>query len=824
MKIMDKKVFREIKNQKFRSILIVSIVAVTIAMILGMRAGYPMIMATYGENLIENNVADGRFSFRTPISEANVTAFQNDTQFMHDNHIADIEGRLYIYSELEYSGEIFPCVIIGVEFPNDINQVYLKELDPSIASPTDLLNGTRNCIIESRFAGSLLGQDVSLNENVSITLGSDNLDFTIKAVGEDTDFIYVVDPVSQMTLMGQMAVVWVDLSLLQDELFMGAPYVNQILYTLEPVYRLNKTMINYASEAFNHKFATNNIGLSSFDFTIFDETVDRTFFDADAGSIDKVGTIFGIIGLIMCCVAIYNTISRLVQAQRKNIGLFMSMGSNPAKIIFHYIKNTMILSIFGLIIGVPLGHLFAIGMTQLLVRFFPFQAFLYPIIWGEYIWGSVITFGVCVIFSGLSAYPITKITPREAMSAFFNQIKATKALVSEKIFSWIPGFRSIHMLVPIREIFFRKRKSIITILAITTSMIMMITSIAMAANMYGALTKNFEEYNTADYRVQFESPIPMNQLNQFFADLPADTVTQHEAMVTLYSTLSIDGDLKGGFIIECYQANSTLRNWNVVERDFDSNADINSSQIILGIAIADRYDILLGDQIQIGLLDNQTVQVVGLVGELVDYTGFWTLDAFYSNNVSIKFGIPAGYANGILFNAGPNTNITELRETIESQFPVSQWIDANQSYRSTLTLMQSMLSILILFILVGMFIGILFSFNTMYMGFISREQDFLAFKAMGTNPKYFSKMIFWENTLLSLFSLILTIPIGYFSYWQSMDYMIGNRFYMPLSIPWYTWPAVFLLNAVSIWLATRRLTKKIKKMNLADELRARMVA
>ena len=69
MKIMDIKVFREIKQQKFRSLLIISIVAVTIAMVLGMRAGYPMVMASYEENLKYSNVADGRFTFTAPIPE-----------------------------------------------------------------------------------------------------------------------------------------------------------------------------------------------------------------------------------------------------------------------------------------------------------------------------------------------------------------------------------------------------------------------------------------------------------------------------------------------------------------------------------------------------------------------------------------------------------------------------------------------------------------------------------------------------------------------------------------------------------------------------------
>ena len=110
------------------------------------------------------------------------------------------------------------------------------------------------------------------------------------------------------------------------------------------------------------------------------------------------------------------------------------------------------------------------------------------------------------------------------------------------------------------------------------------------------------------------------------------------------------------------------------------------------------------------------------------------------------------------------------------------------------------------------------------MGFLSHEDDFLAFKAMGTKTKYMRRMIFWENAILSLFSLVITIPLGYLFYWWSMDYMMGDRFYIPISVPLYTWPIVFLLSLIAIWLATNRLMKRIKKLNLADELRTRIVA
>ena len=92
-------------------------------------------------------------------------------------------------------------------------------------------------------------------------------------------------------------------------------------------------------------------------------------------------------------------------------------------------------------------------------------------------------------------------------------------------------------------------------------------------------------------------------------------------------------------------------------------------------------------------------------------------------------------------------------------------------------------------------------------------------EAVKVEMKYIRRMIFWENAFLSFFGLLLTIPFGYLSYWWTLDYMLEDKFYVPREIPWFSWPFVLLLSFFSIWLATGRLTRKIKKIDLADELR-----
>ncbi|MHA1618862.1 MAG: ABC transporter permease, partial [Promethearchaeota archaeon] len=789
-------------------------------MITSMRGAYPMVYATLDENLIQNNVADGRFTFANPIMEDNVSAILNDSALMQAGNLDRVDGRFIFSSDLIYEGEKFPVIVIGVNFPNEVNQLVVEQRSSDIISNDLVLDNSSNCLLETRFAGSLIGQNVPLDSNLSISFGSTSQNFTVKGIASDVDYSYMVDPISNMALMGQMAVVWIDLGSIQNLLFGGAPLINQILFTIDVDNRLNNSMILKTADTLSLNLVEHNVDFNNIQFTIYDETLNREFFDSDAGSIDKVGIIFGIIGIIVCSVMIFNTLNRIVETQRKNIGLFMSMGSKPKKIINHYIKITMSLVSIGVLIGIPLGYLSAMGMAKLLLKVYAFHFYSFPVAYVEYIGATIAVFLVSFILSIVSAYPITRITPREAMTAAFNRIKVTKKNASEKLFGWIPIFYNIHMRVPLREIFFRKKRSVFTILAITTSMIILINSAAMVYNMEHSITDNYDKYNKADVQILLKTPIPESEVNHFMHNISLNqNITHHEIFLNLYTKISKENEFLTWSELECYQSNSTLRNFNVIEGVGSDKSDLTNETLLLGNAIAGKYDLMIGDDIKIGLMENYSVEIGGLVGELLDYNALWTLEAFYNGNISSSFGVPNGYINGILINVAPDADLNMLRETFEEYFQISQWMDNQSAKQSVMNMMESMMGILFIFLLFGILVGMMFSFSSMYLAFVDRESDFIALKAMGTKPKYIKRMIFWENSFLSIFSLILTVPLGYLTYRWSMNYMIGDKFYIPLTIPGFIWPIIFLLSMISIWLATGRLMKKIKKMELVDELR-----
>ncbi len=820
---MTKKIFREIWASKFRSISIVIIVASTVAFLAGMRASYPMILATYDLNRETYNVADGRFTFNQPIHQNNLSLIESNNTILEDMSIDRIDGRILFHTDITYNNEKFQAIIIGVNYPNKVNQLVIEEKAGDITDSDLILKSNSSCLIETHFAGQeipLFGQDVQMNDSITVNFAGTPINFEVKGIAQDTDYMYVVEENTLIPLMGELAIVWINLNTIQHHLFSGYPLINQILFTVDE--RFNKDMTLAAADKLSLIFADNNIEANSLKFEIFDETPDYNMFLGDAGAIDNMGTIFGIIGMIICSILILNTLSKLVNSQRKNIGLFFAMGSRRRSILAHYFSITLILASIGVFIGIPLGYSMSYGMAKLATKFYSIHEFAYYLPPKEFLIGGAATLGICILASFISAWPITNVTPREAMTVSFTRIKAKGKSFAEKLLGWIPVFRPIHMSVPLREVFLKKKKTLITILALTTSMVFLVNSLAMEVNMVNIMNSNFTEFNTYDVQIRFESPEPVSKILDFVNNdtIPyTDNITHSEIFIDLYTKITHQGDFASWAQLVCYQENSTLRNFNIIKGDVQEKTDLSSTKVLLGNSIASKYEINLFDNITIGILGNYSVQVAGLVGELVDYSVFWTYESFQQSNITDYFGLPKGWVNGISLTVDENANLTALRSVFESAFNVNQWTEADVALKSIRALMQSMMGIMVLFLIIGIITGIIFSFQSMNMAFVDRQQDFLSFKAMGTKMKYLRRMIFWENAILSFFGVILTVPFGYLFYRWSLDYMLEGNFYVPKSIPWFTWPIVFVLSLLAIWLATARLTRRIRKIDLADELR-----
>ncbi|MCK5305494.1 MAG: hypothetical protein KAJ72_09590, partial [Candidatus Heimdallarchaeota archaeon] len=284
MKILTKKLLREIWRNKFRSISIVLVIAISIALLSGLRAGHPILFNTYELNQDYYNVADGTFSFSEPLVDTNVSTIKANSSFLDEYSIDRIGSRIYFMTDIQFKGETFPAAVIGVNFPNQLNQLVIEEKSSEITDESTILDSNTSCLVEIHFAGramEFLGHNVSLNDELSITFPEETTNFTIKGIAQDSYYSYIVDEVTNLPLFGNMAIIWINLQTAQNFLFEGENMVNQLLFTVDE--RFNKEMILTAADGISSYLTSNGIPPNTLKFVLFDETAEYKMFDSDVG-------------------------------------------------------------------------------------------------------------------------------------------------------------------------------------------------------------------------------------------------------------------------------------------------------------------------------------------------------------------------------------------------------------------------------------------------------------------------------------------------------------------------------------------------------------
>ena len=136
----------------------------------------------------------------------------------------------------------------------------IEESANDIEDADKILESNSSCLVETHFSGkaiSFIGQDVQMNDTISINFDGFPVDFEVKGIAQDTDFLYVVDENSLMPLMGELAVIWINLETIQKYLFSSSPLINQILYTVEDRFNIEMTLT--AADKLSYLFTNNNI-------------------------------------------------------------------------------------------------------------------------------------------------------------------------------------------------------------------------------------------------------------------------------------------------------------------------------------------------------------------------------------------------------------------------------------------------------------------------------------------------------------------------------------------------------------------------------------
>lgn len=211
--------------------------------------------------------------------------------------------------------------------------------------------------------------------------------------------------------------------------------------------------------------------------------------------------------LLISSMSLFIALSRLVTAQRGEIGLAKALGYSDFQIMMHYLSFALIMAVGGSALGVGLGLLGARGVAASYTGILGLpmlESGFYPGVIAVAVGIALVS---CVLAALVPARNSARLAPAIAMHADPNKSLAGGKipLVERLLGPLIP--RSFTFRVPLRNIFRARRRSLYTVLGIAFAMVLSVVTISMFDSIDYLLEDTFEKVERWDIAAAFDQPV-----------------------------------------------------------------------------------------------------------------------------------------------------------------------------------------------------------------------------------------------------------------------------------------------------------------------------
>ena len=236
-------------------------------------------------------------------------------------------------------------------------------------------------------------------------------------------------------------------------------------------------------------------------------------------SIASIGNIFPVVLYLVAAMVTFTTMTRFVDEERTNAGVFKALGYHSRDIIRKFALYGLVAGSLGTLIGILLGHYFLSGVissiiTRGMVLSAPHAYF--------YISYSLLALGISLLSSVLPAYLVARRELTEEAAHLLlpkPPVKGSKIFLERLTFIW--RRLSFTQKVTARNIFRYKQRMFMTIFGVAGSVALLFAGLGLQSSIGGIPKRQFEEILRYDLIVAVnpgENQAEQDKLKKMLAD------------------------------------------------------------------------------------------------------------------------------------------------------------------------------------------------------------------------------------------------------------------------------------------------------------------
>jgi putative ABC transport system permease protein len=196
--------------------------------------------------------------------------------------------------------------------------------------------------------------------------------------------------------------------------------------------------------------------------------------------------IFAMLVLLGAAFAAFNLTGRIVDAQRREIGVGMAMGTPPATLAVRPLLVGAEIAALGALLGVGMGIAISRLMSGVLEGFFPMPVWVHPFQWGVFLRGAALGLALPFVATLVPVWRAVRVAPVDAIRT---AQRGTRGGWLVRLLARVPLPGRSTAQMPLRNVLRAPRRTVMTLLGVAAALVVLVGVVGMVDSFFATIDR-----------------------------------------------------------------------------------------------------------------------------------------------------------------------------------------------------------------------------------------------------------------------------------------------------------------------------------------------
>ena len=526
----------------------------------------------------------------------------------------------------------------------------------------------------------------------------------------------------------------------------------------------------------------------------------------DAEKVEAISKILPVFFILIALLMCLNTLARLIEEERTEIGVLQSNGFGKAKIISSYLYYVLFSSIIGMIFGIILSYMV---ISKLIYGVFTANYYLpsYQIIVDPITLTTVVitTLLLMIVVTTYACNKELKCKPAELLRP--KAPKSGKKIFIEKL-SFVWKRFSFMSKITTRNLFRYKKRIIMTILGVSGCTALLLTGFGLNDSINIISKIQYEDIIKYDEMVTLKNNITSVD-EKIETLLEENNINEYTLINQNTYTYTYDNKEETVYLIVPKNKDDINKYIDLTSINDEEEAELSDNGVVITSQMAEQLNVTTGENISIRNSDNELFLL--------------RVDDIVYNYVSHYIYISPNYYQSI-FNQEIEYNNILLKGNIDDSINLEEYdihliTETSEIVDTFDDLIKNINKLIVLIIVCASLLAFAVLYNLTIINVTERKREIATFKVLGFNSKEIFVFIYRETFMLTVIGSLLGLILGVFLHkYVIYTAQTGNILFL-YNIEWYSYLLSLIITIILSLIVQLIINKTIKKIDMIDSLK-----